>query len=346
MIIVIISLWEKILIWLLFACVYSDTEILLLKCHWQVTMWHVTQQIMSAMKLIEDSPVAQSFFIRLMIKPCGKLMRLLPDGKVSHPCHYLQHLLHPFKASLSCHSLICLAFDHPFDVYKYSILIGQCDIYDTDLIQTIILSSRHHTLLYANKYPKLPLLVSYMSPRASINSVHRIIVETDINRPSQELTFPHYIDCPPNQSAKIPFPRYIPVFEYFSRNIPGCFVMKSEGFSKGDVVRLGGSKMWEAVVEGVGQLGRDFISYDIREVGCLPFESQLTTQLIAPLLSCHPFYLQLLIMVYITLFSCLIQSLAVFGEDPQDSCTGTEGYTGTLVVAECGGIWGYVDWFP
>ena len=182
----------------------------------------------------------------------------------------------------------------------------KCDIYDANLIQTIILSSRHHTLLYANKYPELPLPVSYTSPRASIDSVHCVIVETDINRPSRELTFPHYIDCPPNQSAKIPLPCYIPVFGYFSRNIPGCFVTKSEGFSKGDIVRLGGSEMREAVVEGVGQLGRDFISYDIREVGCLPFESPLTTQLIAPLSSCCPFYLQLLILVYVTLFSCLI----------------------------------------
>jgi hypothetical protein len=122
---------------------------------------------------------------------------------------------------------------HPYD---------ECDIYDTDLIWTIILSSRHHTLLYANKYPELPLPVSYMSPRASIDSVHHIIVETNINRPSQELTFPHYIDCPPNQSAKISLPRYI----------PGCFVTKSEGFSKGDIVRLGGSETRKAVVEGVG----------------------------------------------------------------------------------------------
>jgi hypothetical protein len=177
---------------------------------------------------------------------------------------------------------------HPYD---------ECDIYYADLIRTIILSSRHHTFLYANKYPELPLPVSYMSPRASIDSVHRIIVETDINRPSQELTFPHYIDCPPNQSTKIPLPHYIPVFGYFSRNIPGCFVTKSEGFNKGDIVRLGGSETREAVVEGVGQLGRDFISYYIREVGCLPIGSQLTTQFIAPLSSCQPFYLQVLILV-------------------------------------------------
>ena len=122
---------------------------------------------------------------------------------------------------------------HPYD---------ECDIYDADLIQTIILNSHHHTLLYANKYPELPLPVSYTSPRASIDSVHRVIVETDINRPSRELTFPHYIDCPPNQSAKIPLPHYIPVFGYFNRNIPECFVMKSEDFNTGDIVRLGGSK--------------------------------------------------------------------------------------------------------
>jgi hypothetical protein len=92
-----------------------------------------------------------------------------------------------------------------------------------------------------------------MSPRASIDSIHHIIVETNINKLSQELPFPHYIDCPPNQSAKIPLPHYI----------PGCFVTKSKDFNKGDFVRLGGSDTQEAVVEGVGQLGWDFISYDI-----------------------------------------------------------------------------------
>ena len=83
-------------------------------------------------------------------------------------------------------------------------------------------------------------------------------------------------------------------------------------------------------------MGRDFISYDIREVGCLLIESHLTTQLIAPLSGCKPFFLQLLIMVYVTLFSPFIQSSAVFGEDLQDSCAGTEGYVGSLDEAECG----------
>jgi hypothetical protein len=115
----------------------------------------------------------------------------------------------------------------------------ECDVYDADLIRTIILSSCHHSFIYPNKYPELPLPVSNMSPRASMDSIHHFIVETDVNRPSQELTFSHYIDCPPNQSAKIPLPHYIPVFGYFS---PGCFVSKSEGFKKGDFVRLGGSE--------------------------------------------------------------------------------------------------------
>ena len=105
---------------------------------------------------------------------------------------------------------------------------------------------------------------------------------------------------------------------------------------KGDIIRLGGSETQEAVVEGMGCVGRDFISYDICEVGCLLTRSHLTTQLIAPLLSCKPFFLQLLIMVYVTLFSPIIWSLVVFGEDLQDPCAGTEGYTGSLDEAECG----------
>jgi hypothetical protein len=212
----------------------------------------------------------------------------------------------------------------------------ECDIYDADLIRTILSKSYHHSFIYADKYPELPLPVSYTSPRASMDSIHRIILETDINRPSREIPFLHYIDCPPKQSARIPLPCYIPVFGYFSRSILGCFVTTSDSFKKGDVVRLGGSETREAVVEGMGCVGRDFISYDIREVGCLPIESHLTTQLIAPLSSCKPFFLQLLIMVYVTLFSPFIRSSAVFGEDLQDPCAGTEGYAGSLDEAERG----------
>jgi hypothetical protein len=182
----------------------------------------------------------------------------------------------------------------------------ECDVYDANLIWTIILSSRCHSFIHPNKYPKLPLLVSYTSPRASMDSIHHFIVETDVNRPSWELTFPHYINCPPNQSTNIPIPRFIPVSGYFSRNIPGCFMTKSEGFKKGDIVGLGGSEMQEAVVEGVSWLGKDFISYNIQEVGYLPIGSQMTTQLIAPSSSCQSPFLQILILAYITLFSCFI----------------------------------------
>ena len=102
---------------------------------------------------------------------------------------------------------------------------------------------------------------------------------------------------------------------------------------------MGGSETQEAVVEGMGCVGRDFISYDIHEVGCLLIESHLTTQVIAPLLSCKPFFLQLLIIVYIMLFSPFIRSLAVFREDLQDPCAGTEGYAGSLYEAECGVVY-------
>ena len=209
---------------------------------------------MSAMKLIKDSPVAQSFFIRLVLVPHGKLMHLLPDRKFSHPCSYLQHLLHPFRTSLSYHSQhliippilmdapsrlaevdsptippvlhICETF-HPSD---------ECNIYDANLIWTILSKSYHHSFIYANKYPELPLPASYTSPRMSMDSIHHIILETHINRPSWEFPFLHYIDCLPKQSARIPLPHYIPLFGYFSRNILGCFVMTSDSFKKGDVV--------------------------------------------------------------------------------------------------------------
>ena len=101
----------------------------------------------------------------------------------------------------------------------------------------------------------------------------------------------------------------------------------------------------ERLLLKMGCVGRDFISHNVCEVGCLPIRNHLTTQSIAPLSSCKPFFLQLLIIVYVTLFSPFIQSSVVFGEDLQDPCAGTEGYAGSLDEVERGVIYDWRDWF-
>ena len=104
---------------------------------------------------------------------------------------------------------------------------------------------------------------------------------------------------------------------------------------------LGDLKCGHADQVGLFQLNIQCRSGQVSLIGikysmAIPIESHLTTQLIAPLLSCKPFFLQLLIMVYVTLFFPFIWSSAVFGEDLQDPCAETEGYAGSLDEAECG----------
>ena len=159
--------------------------------------------------------------------------------------------------------------------------------------------------------------VAFGPQRASIESVRCLILETDINRPSQNISFLHYIDCPPNQSATVPLPHQVTALGYFSLKVPQCFVSNiGEGLNIGDIVGLGSAGPQQAVIEGVEEVGRYFVRYAIREVSSIPLESDMTTQLVAPLSSLQPFPLWFLALIYVTLFAYFLCSLAVFGEAP------------------------------
>jgi hypothetical protein len=192
------------------------------------------------------------------------------------------------------------------------------DTYDAAVLRPMIRSSHPYSYIYADKHPDLPLPVAFGPQRASIESVRRLILETDINRPSQNISFPHYIDCPPNQSATIPLPRRVTALGYFSLRVPQCFVLNiGEGLNIGDIVGLGSAGPRQAVIERVEEVGRYFVRYAIREVGSIPLESDMTTQLVAPLSSLQPFPLRFLAIIYVTLFAYFLRSSAVFGETPR-----------------------------
>jgi hypothetical protein len=58
-------------------------------------------------------------------------------------------------------------------------------------------------------------------------------------------------------------------------------------YLKSDVMALGADGPWEAIVEGVKELGRHFILYEIQEVGMIHIGCVQATQLVVPL-SLHP----------------------------------------------------------
>jgi hypothetical protein len=96
-------------------------------------------------------------------------------------------------------------------------------------------SHNHQYVHYTNKHP-LPPPAVFDSSQRSIQSVHKLILDTDVNS-TNPTTFIHYVSYPPRQSASIPVARCFSTHGYFSPNIPGCFVSnRKEGFLKDDIV--------------------------------------------------------------------------------------------------------------
>jgi hypothetical protein len=134
----------------------------------------------------------------------------------------------------------------------------------------IICGSHDHQYIYYTDKPALPLLVSFAPTWHLIESVHRLILETNINS-SSHIPFLYYIDYPPQQSSSIPIPCHFIAHGCFSPNIPGCFVLEDKKlYLKGDIVVFGVDGPWEAVVDGVKEVGRYFLMFEIREVGTIP----------------------------------------------------------------------------
>jgi hypothetical protein len=85
-------------------------------------------------------------------------------------------------------------------------------------------------------------------------------------------------------------------------------------YLEGDIVALGPDAHRKVVVEGVMEVGRYFILYEVPEVGLIPTGCVQTTQLVTPLnlhlsvLLCFP------VLILMAFFPCCFQSSAVFGK--------------------------------
>jgi hypothetical protein len=135
-------------------------------------------------------------------------------------------------------------------------------------------------------------------PGPLIESVYRLILDTDINSPNH-IPFTHYVDYPPHQSTSILITRHLTTHGYFSPNIPECFIsVDNVAYQK-------------VVVEGIMEVGRYFILYEVKEVGSFPIGHVRTTQLVAPLNSHSSVLLRFLALILMALFPCFFQSSAV-----------------------------------
>jgi hypothetical protein len=177
-----------------------------------------------------------------------------------------------------------------------------------------IRDSHDHQYIYYSNKPALPLPVSFAPSRPLIESVYKLILDTDINS-SNRILFTHYVDYPPRQSASILITRRLTAHGYFSLNIPECFISDDNiAYQKGDIVALGPDARWKVVMEGIMEVGRHFILYEVKEVGSFPIGHVRTTQLVAPLDSHSSVLLHFLALILMALFPCYFQSSAVFGK--------------------------------
>jgi hypothetical protein len=85
-------------------------------------------------------------------------------------------------------------------------------------------------------------------------------------------------------------------------------------YQKGDIVALGSDAHRKVVMEGVMEVGRYFILYEVKEVGSFPIGHIWTTQLVAPLNSHLSVLLCFLALILMAFFPCFFQSSAIFGE--------------------------------
>jgi hypothetical protein len=83
-------------------------------------------------------------------------------------------------------------------------------------------------------------------------------------------------------------------------------------YLKGDIVALGPDAHWKVLVEGMMEVGRYFILYEVQEVELIPTSRVQTTQLVAPLNSHLSVLLCFLVLILMAFFPCFFQSSAVF----------------------------------
>jgi hypothetical protein len=79
-------------------------------------------------------------------------------------------------------------------------------------------------------------------------------------------------------------------------------------------VALGQDIGQKVVMDGIIEVGRHFILYEVKEVGSVPMGGVWITQLVAPLNSHLSVLLHFLLLIFMAFFPCFFQSSAVFGQ--------------------------------
>jgi hypothetical protein len=200
---------------------------------------------------------------------------------------------------------------HVFETFHFS---KDYEAFQREVILPTICGSHDRQYISYTDKPTPPLPVSFAPSQPSIESVYKLILDTDINSPIR-LPFTHYVDYPPRQSASIPITRHLTAHGYFSPNIPECFISDDNvAYQKGDIVALGPDAHQKVVMEGIMEVGRHFILYEVKEVGSFPIGHVRTTQLVAPLNSHSSVLLRFLALILMALFPCFFRSSAVFGK--------------------------------
>jgi hypothetical protein len=98
-------------------------------------------------------------------------------------------------------------------------------------------------------------------------------------------------------------------------------------YLKGSIVAPGSDAHRKVVMEGIMEVGRHFILYEVQEEESIPIGRVWTTQLVTPLNSHPSVLLHFLALILMAFFPCFFQSSAVFGklgrvlkeEDPSQS---------------------------
>jgi hypothetical protein len=93
------------------------------------------------------------------------------------------------------------------------------EAFQKHVILLLIHDSHDHQYIYYSNKPTLPLPVFFAPSQPSIESVHKLILDTDINSP-KHIPFPHYIDYPPHQFTSILIAQCLTAHGFFSLNIP------------------------------------------------------------------------------------------------------------------------------
>jgi hypothetical protein len=80
------------------------------------------------------------------------------------------------------------------------------------------------------------------------------------------------------------------------------------------MVVLGQNPGQKVTMEGIIEVGRHFILYEVKEAGLIPMGGIQITQLVAPLNSHLSVLLRFLVLLLMAFFPCFFQSSAVFGK--------------------------------